>query len=161
MRDLAARFWSKVDRRSDSECWPFTGAQDSHGYGSFKRSTRCTAHAHRLAWELTRGPIPASAVIRHACDTPLCVNPGHLVVGTHADNVADRVARGRSALGERNGRSKLTSADVVVIRGSRIANGLLALVYGVTHWTIKDIRKGKTWRHLVSAPRQGQLALHE
>jgi len=102
--DLKAitRFLAKVDR--SGECWLWTGARDKDGYGVAAISAR-TGRANRVAWTLFVGPIPEGLCVLHACDNPPCVRPGmgHLFLGTHADNAADRDAKGRQASGDRNG----------------------------------------------------------
>lgn len=77
-----------------AECWLWTGYCDSKGYGiaGFKGKAR---KAHRVSFELTFGPIPAGAHVLHSCDNPPCVNPHHLHLGTHTDNMREKVARGR------------------------------------------------------------------
>jgi hypothetical protein len=97
---ITDRFWSKVDVRSPWDCWEWTGPRNDlrGGYGTFterRASGRRTWRAHRLAYELTFGGIPAGLVVRHACDNPPCVNPLHLLVGTQKQNLADMMLRGR------------------------------------------------------------------
>jgi len=94
MPDVAPRFWAKV-AKSDG-CWLWTGARASNGYGSFRFADRpCATAAHRAAWELACGPIPHGMHVLHRCDNPPCVNPAHLFLGTHLENVRDREAKGR------------------------------------------------------------------
>jgi hypothetical protein len=97
------RFWSKVEK--GPECWEWKAGASSHGYGGFKVAGQLL-RAHRVAWELTYGPIPEGMVVCHRCDNPSCVRPDHLFIGTVADNNRDRSAKGRSAYGERNGSTK-------------------------------------------------------
>jgi hypothetical protein len=79
------------------DCWLWKGAKHSMGYGKFNLTATQQVFAHRMAWELWNGrSIPPGLVIRHTCDTPLCVNPMHLLLGTRADNSRDMVERGRS-----------------------------------------------------------------
>lgn len=88
-------FWRQV--RVTSGCWLWTGGTNHEGYGMLKAlRSRRSALAHRTAYALLVGPIPAGAVLRHGCDEPRCVRPDHLRPGTHAENAADRVARGRA-----------------------------------------------------------------
>lgn len=86
-------FWDHVDRAGN--CWLWTGAQ-SRGYGTVRRGGKMKK-AHRVAFEMAHGPIPDGAVVRHTCDTPLCVRPDHLLCGTTADNNADRRQRREAA----------------------------------------------------------------
>lgn len=79
-----------------AECWPWNGARDPYGYGQFwDHYQRRVIQAPRVAWELARGPIPDGMKVLHTCDTPPCVNPAHLFLGTDADNVRDAIAKGR------------------------------------------------------------------
>lgn len=98
-RPLADRFWEKVDRSAGAGgCWLWTAGRSSDGYGKFQAGTwghPRPARAHRISWEMATGRSAEGGVVLHACDTPLCVNPAHLSLGTHADNVADMVAKRR------------------------------------------------------------------
>lgn len=96
------RFWRDVDKRGPDECWPWKRSTMRGGYGRFPVTSRNQQRAHRYAYELTHGPIPKDIVICHRCDNPPCCNPAHLFAGTHADNVRDRVAKGRSSSGEKH-----------------------------------------------------------
>jgi hypothetical protein len=89
------RFWSKV-RKGDG-CWEWVGSQDRQGYGEFVVSMgpRVRSRAHRVAWELTNGPIPDGLNACHRCDNPVCVRPDHIFIGTQRDNVRDAMAKGR------------------------------------------------------------------
>src|SRR3990167_1944062 len=86
--DPASRFWQKVDKHGPDECWPYTGASGSTGYGMFWLDGK-NVHANRAAWLLTNGPIPDGINVLHECDNPPCVNPVHLFLGTDMDNVHD------------------------------------------------------------------------
>lgn len=89
-----ARFWSKVDRRGPDECWPWSGNKTSRGYGRLWLGGR-PVYAHRLAVVISGREMPHARLACHSCDTPLCVNPSHLFVGTWNDNVQDAKAKGR------------------------------------------------------------------
>lgn len=96
---LIDRFWRRVDKSGG--CWLWKGSVQRN-YGAVTIPlTRRTVKAHRLAWEIVNGrPVPPRAYVLHSCDTPLCVNPAHLRLGTPADNVRDMHARGRSWQGK-------------------------------------------------------------
>ena len=104
--------------------------------------------AHRFSYQVFHGKIPDGLVVRHKCDTPLCVNPYHLQTGTVADNVMDRVIRGRSAVGERNGKAKLTAEMAIAIFRDKRPYPEICEDYGVNKSTVSLIKLGKTWSHV-------------
>lgn len=142
-----ARFWSKVEVGPIEACWPWRGSRRRSGHGEVKLQGQSRS-AHRVAYMLTVGPVRADEIVRHVCDNPECCNPAHLRLGSHADNVADRVRRRRSAYGENSGRAKLREADVLHIAESELDGATLARMYGVSTHTIYAIKQHKTWRHL-------------
>lgn len=87
------RFWIKVRRSRGKGCWLWGAGCFASGYGAFAWNGK-TWRAHRLMWELTNGPIPAGMHVLHTCDTPACVRPDHLFLGTHGDNMRDRWRKG-------------------------------------------------------------------
>lgn len=111
--------------------------------------------AHRVSWELHRGPIPVGAVVMHSCDNPACVNPEHLALGSQLDNLADMRAKARGVtthhVGERNPASKLSGDDVRRLR-LLAAEGWplrrLAREFGLNHKTVAGIVRRLTWRHI-------------
>jgi len=127
------------------------------GYGRVS-----SVYAHRFIWELFNGPIPDGMCVCHHCDNPPCVNPSHLFLGSHIDNMRDKDTKDRSnnaaksRPGEFHGSSKLTNEDVLEIRrrytgrgkGHR-ANGMeLAKEFGVTYGLIWQITARKIWTHI-------------
>lgn len=157
-RPLEDRFWEKVDRREPHECWLWTGAVKDSGYGVFWLEGNRFAPAHRLSLELCLGrPLTADEVARHDCDTPLCVNPGHLVPGTQKQNVDDMIARGRHRVshGESNGRARLTAEQVAEIR-RRHEDHVRALAeeFGVSEVTVYRVLRGATWRTTLQPPKE-------
>ena len=147
---LADRFWSKVNIRASDECWTWTGPLNSAGYGHI--CVRLTDYmAHRVAYELAKGPIPNGLVIRHTCDNKMCCNPNHLITGTYAQNSQDAIDRGLTLRGEDASLAKLTDEQVIELR-SRYARGdkqqWLAERFDITQSTVSAIVNRKTWRHI-------------
>lgn len=143
-----ARFWSKVEvTQNTCRCWEWKARQNSLGYGEFKLNG-ASDYAHRVAVRLSGVPLERGEVVLHTCDNPCCCNPTHLVVGDHAMNVADRVAKGRSAKGSRNARAKLTNEKVLAIRADGRPIAEIAADHGVTSQTISHIRTRRTWTHI-------------
>lgn len=137
---------------TESGCWLFAGKSNAKGYGRFSFEGK-TILAHRASYEMLNGAIPDGMHVLHKCDIPSCVNPNHLFLGTNADNVADRVRKGRTitGVGERNRHAKLSADDVLKIRASTARNRWLASRYGVDENTICAIKKLKIWKSVSSS----------
>jgi hypothetical protein len=104
MTRLAVRFWTKVSISEDpNACWLWTAAISHGGYGSIGLggASAGVARTHRVAYFLANGPIPPHMHVLHKCDTPACVNPAHLFLGTAFDNAQDKVRKGRNYTGVR------------------------------------------------------------
>lgn len=143
------RFLAKVEKTDG--CWLWRGAHCPKGYGHILVDGRYEK-AHRLAVRIYRGPIPTGMFVCHTCDTPACVNPAHLWIGTPQQNSDDCRRKGRLrtgiTVGEANHFSKLTSDEVETIRATPKAYGVatrLARFYGVRANTISDIWAGRSW----------------
>ena len=152
MRTLEERFWPKTKQVGDCLVW--TAYTNPAGYGQLRVNHK-GIRAHRVAWELTYGPIPIGMHVLHRCDNPPCVKLDHLFIGTHKDNMNDRDIKGRGnpQKGEICHKAKLKAIDIPVIR-QRYANGetqiVIAKSFGVASNTISQIVTNKIWRDLLS-----------
>ncbi len=148
--ETAEEFWSRVWKGDGERCWLWEGAESS-GYGHLVWKGRRKQGAHRVAWELARGPVPDGLWVLHSCDNPLCVRPDHLFLGTNADNIADAFAKGRMPLGSEHHSAKLDPEKVRAIRARIAAGEALAAIardFGVSDQALFKLRDGKTWKHI-------------
>lgn len=140
----------KID--DEKKCWLWVGGKNRKGYGSihFNGKNRI---AHRMSYELYVGEIPCGVLVCHHCDTPSCVNPEHLFLGTDLDNSNDKFSKGRhkSSPGQSNGNSKLTNDEVRCIKkrlkvGTKVSE--ISKQYHISETNIYYIKKEKTWSHI-------------
>jgi hypothetical protein len=171
--ELTTRFWSKV-LKTDG-CWLWQAGTNEHGYGLIQVGKRSAnnpvpSKAHRVAWELTYGPIPEGENVLHNCpggDNPACVNPAHLFLGSQKDNVRDMWAKGRAGTrsypgrkvspgqifrGTANKSAKLDDDKVRAIRKAYAAGATqtrLAEQFGVSQAVVSKVVLRQTWTHVV------------
>jgi hypothetical protein len=174
---LASRFWAKVNKNAPvvrpdlGPCWLWTASRNEFGYGKFAYRDRTgkqhCARAHRYAWELINGAIPSGAFLLHQCDVKACVRPDHLRIGDRDQNTAEAIARGRIAQGaqhwarrlpgtiprgEQRYNAKLTAAQAQTIRIRYASGGVtqaaLGRTYGITRESVRDILRGRNWKHV-------------
>lgn len=129
---------------SKSDCIEWTGAINSSGYGITWKDGK-TCYAHRVAVSA-----PDDSVVLHICDNKICVNPEHLILGSHKENSEDMVNKGRQAKGEKAGNSKLKESEVVNIlslKGS-MASRAVAEMYNISKTNVLDIWNRKIWKDL-------------
>ena len=153
-RPVAERFWEKVDFPAyENACWEWNAHRNRKGYGQFNFRGIST-HAHRVSWILWNSEIPEGKQVLHHCDNPSCCNPHHLFIGTNADNVADRHAKGRSGTtmgkpGETNSMAKLTQKQVDRIRLlytlPKVTQRMLGDTFGVSNKTVSKIVRNERW----------------
>lgn len=139
---------SKPDMGTGCRLW--TASTIGRGYGqmTFKG---IKSYAHRMAWVAAHGPIPDDMHVLHRCDVPICINPEHLFLGTNADNMADKIAKGRQGPplhGVRSGMAKLTDADVVAIRADVRSHAAIARDFGVKAGAVSKIKRRQRWAHV-------------
>jgi hypothetical protein len=172
-------FWRKVEKLgTEAGCWIWTAAQDRDGYGVFGGGNQHVAikqqqfRAHRLSWEITHGEIPISEsgkplCVLHRCDTPSCVNPEHLWLGTPKQNRIDCFTKGRAKIasgerhmwhgsghlqqGSKNRMAKLNEVQVSEIK-TLLKQGLthakVGQIYGVSRRSVGSIANNQAWRHV-------------
>ena len=161
---LEERFWPKVLKGAEKECWLWQANKNNMGYGmiqSLEYGRKILAH--RASFIIKNGPIKDDICVLHRCDTPSCVNPNHLFLGTKLENNKDRDAKGRTRYGhnplypppifrgEDANSSKLTNTKVLEMRDlmSRGATTREMVVrYGIERSTVKRIRNRRTWKHI-------------
>jgi HNH endonuclease len=136
----------RLINRSDkieNGCWIWNACRSDKGYGLIGYAGK-SRRAHRLAWEVFRGPIPKGAQVLHRCDTPPCINPDHLFLGTHGDNMNDRLVKGRW-------KTKISDQDVKTIR-SLAARGerkpVIAERFGIHLMNVYKIIRRESWKHV-------------
>jgi hypothetical protein len=141
------RFWKKVDKKSDEECWNWLGACGNYGHLTVQNKQ---ISSHRFSYLINVGDIPDGMFICHKCDNHFCVNPNHLFIGTQKDNMQDKINKNRGAdlAGTSNGKHKLTDNEVMEIRNSSLSNRKLAKLYNVSYSLIGGIKRKERWKHL-------------
>lgn len=151
--------WVAEDRGYPTPCWIWQHGLSGSGYGQRAINGR-VYYAHRLAYEGAFGSIPEGHYVCHRCDVPQCVNPEHLFTGSPADNVRDRVRKGRTPLGEDRPEAKLTRAKVAEARRlhaqGRYSIRELGELFGVTRSCMDFAVRGDTWRCVTDPPGYGQ-----
>lgn len=139
---LEPRFWRYVNRGSDSVCWQWTGGHNADGYGRFIIDGK-VLNAHRVSWMITHGDIPPGYEVCHSCDNPPCVNPAHLYLGTHQQNMLDMSNKGRSR------QTKLTPEQIRIIRTLRASGYSLKSIssrFSISDGLVSMIAHRVIWR---------------
>lgn len=174
--DFATRFWAKVRKAGPDDCWEWIASRHTWGYGQIGTpGSSKPIYAHRVSWEFTHGAIPDGLFVLHSCDNPPCVNPRHLHLGTHDENMAEMRERKRGvegakrrfrehpethprhidptpSQGENNPAAQLTEDAVRNIRSDYSTGQYrytdLALKYGVSLPAIAKVVTRRTWQHV-------------
>lgn len=149
--DAFQRFHKKYEIE-ESGCWLWTGGTRANSKGVLYprhwTDDKKSMGAHRFSFELVHGAIPKGMYVCHKCDTPLCVNPHHLFLGTHNDNMRDMVMKKRSFVGRgenKKGLSKLTNKQAEQIRNMDISQSKIAALFGVSQTTIGRIKRMESY----------------
>lgn len=138
------KFWARLSEPTATGCREWQGCRNVHGYGQVRRQRR-TWYAHRYAWTLAHGPIPAGLVILHSCDNPACCNPLHLQLGTQATNIADMTSKGRRAMGTAHGHTRHDDVEVGFARvlvEEGYSRRAVSAYFGVAHTTVGNWVRG-------------------
>lgn len=150
---IAERFWIKVDKRGPNDCWGWLASKNPDGYGCFFMSGGPQG-AHRISWLINKGKIPLGMCVLHTCDNPACVNPNHLWIGTHTENMKDMAIKGRNKwtdhTGELNPLAKLNDSDVLRIRQliGQKSYMEIAKIFDVSKSLIGQIAIRQIWQHI-------------
>lgn len=144
------RFEAKIEPITETGCWIWNGSFNKRiGYGSFWLYVK-KIRAHRASWIIYNGPIPGNLHVLHYCDTTSCVNPRHLFLGTHSDNMKDMHKKGRGAdfRGEKDSQSKLTTDEVIKIRQDGRHPSEIAKDYKIHPGYVYAIKNRTYWKHI-------------
>jgi len=145
---LLERFTAKYIVDPNTGCWLWVAGKFNDGYGTILGDDGKVKRAHRVAYELYKGPITDGQQVCHRCDVRQCVNPDHLFLGTASDNVQDKVSKGRQAKGEGHGIAKLTESEARAIRYDSREQRAIAKDYGISQNIVGQIKRGELWAHL-------------
>ena len=152
MKTLLERFNDK-HTKTEAGCWEWSASRHRQGYGRIRLGKKegKTLQAHRVSYELFIGEIPNGKLVCHKCDNPACVNPDHLFLGTHKDNMEDKYSKGRQGIlpkGELCRNSRFKNEDVLFIRDSPLSVKELAVLYNTTTRYIYRILSRERSSHL-------------
>ena len=152
---LEERFWKKVDKKSDNECWLWTGAKSAKKYGFIGAGGKGgkLILAHRISYQLANNDLQDTDYVLHSCDNPSCVNPNHLRKGTCSENIKEAFDKGRKVpptfFGEEHPTSKLTIEKVKFIRANpQLGHKEIANMFGLSPNCIRGVRIGRTWKEV-------------
>lgn len=149
------RLLPRLTPEPNTGCWLWTGNCNQKGYGQIGVGAAGMTTTHKTAYLHFKGPIPPGMQILHSCDVPCCCNPDHLSIGTHQDNIDDKMRKGRHKAGvhhklrgEKNHLAKLTEQKVRHIKRRELTPIEYARLYGVSNSAVRAVLSGKTWRHV-------------
>lgn len=145
------RFWSKVDKRSDNECWNWKSPSMHSGYGQMtlyrSQDRKRVVSVHRLSWIIHNGAIPKGMCVCHKCDNRMCVNPHHLFLGTYADNIKDCNLKGRKSFDTKH---KLNTEKANEIRelynSGNYTQKEISKLYSIALCTVYAVISKRSWK---------------
>lgn len=151
MKSFEERFWEKVEKNNQDNCWLWKASLSTGGYGRCSVGDGIWENAHRVSYRINKGDIPDNLVVRHKCDVRNCVNPNHLEIGTMKDNTQDMIKRGRHKFitpspkpGELNPMSKLSNQnrkDIYNLVSAGRRRKSIAEDFGISRQTVDNIMK--------------------
>jgi len=138
------RFEAKFIPEPNTGCWLWTAARRGAGYGGFRDRGRIR-RAHRVSYEIYNNVNVSSGIqVLHKCDTPLCVNPDHIFLGTHADNMKDMALKGRS-----NSKiNEVTAKEVKKLLHQGCKPKDISKELNINVWTVYDISQRRSWKYI-------------
>lgn len=157
---LDKKFWNKVNIGDSDSCWSWTGCKGDDGYGILRRHNKSFRASRVIMLHLFPGEINSGRIVCHKCDNRQCVNPNHLFWGTHDDNLKDMASKGRSTIGERNPKAKITNETVLIIcsmikSGSRSRD--VAAAVGCSEAVVASIKSGQNWNKISGIPKSDHI----
>ena len=139
---VEVRFWYFVQKAGPDECWLWTGNSDKDGYGSI-RTPETQLRAHRVSFQIHNPDVCIDGLlVRHKCNNPPCVNPAHLLPGTHLDNMADRMEAGHFYVNEDHPNVKFSNETVAAVRESVGPSAEVGEKFGMSASQVRNIRRG-------------------
>jgi hypothetical protein len=136
------RFWHYTKKGAEGECWEWIGNKDKDGYGQMRDGKRMV-RPHRFSYEIHHGPIPNGLSVLHKCNNPTCVNPNHLYLGNHKQNMKDRKKAGNYYKNEKHPMCKFSNETVLAVRKEKGKRSDIAKKYGISLSQVSNIRNEK------------------
>jgi len=148
-KPIKDRFEKFIYMEPNSGCWLWMGGLFKNGYGQFKIGLK-VKYAHRVSYEIYKGPIPEEMDVCHYCDIRSCANPDHVFLGTHKENIQDCSNKGRhnKPKGSQHHQAKLQDKDIIKIREDPRSQNVISKEFGVCQAQISNIKNHKDWKHL-------------